>query len=139
MRIVLDTNSLIQSIPRKSPYHSVWKSILSGENILCLSNEILEEYAEILFRLTDAFTARLTLDAITKSAHVEYVDPYYHWNLITADPDDNKFVDCAIHANAHYIVTNDYHYDVLRNIQYPKVDVIALKDFVRLRNAETST
>lgn len=48
MRIVLDTNSLIQSIPRRSVYRVVWDSILSGENILCVSNEIIEEYVEIL-------------------------------------------------------------------------------------------
>ena len=44
MRIVLDTNSLIQSIPERSPYFVVWKSILDGDNILCVSNEILNEY-----------------------------------------------------------------------------------------------
>ena len=56
----------------------------------------------------------------------------YHFNLITADPDDNKFVDCAIAANARYIVTNDHHYDVLRQIQFPIVDIMALKDFLNL-------
>ena len=51
MRIVLDTNSLIQSFSERSPYFAVWMSILKGENILCVSNEIMEEYAEILQRL----------------------------------------------------------------------------------------
>lgn len=129
MRIVLDTNCLVQSIPKQSPYRAIWDSILTGENILCISNEILEEYAEILYRLSGAVTAEFILNALTKSAFVEYVSPYYHWNLITADPDDNKFVDCAIQANARYVVTNDHHYAVLRDIKYPKVDVIALKDF----------
>jgi len=129
MRIVLDTNCLVQSIPKQSPYRAIWDSILTGENILCISNEILEEYAEILYRLAGAVTAEFILNALTKSAFIEYVSPYYHWNLITADPDDNKFVDCAIQANARYIVTNDHHYAILRDIKYPKIDVIALKDF----------
>ena len=54
--------------------------------------------------------------------------------MIKADPDDNKFVDCAISANAHYIVTNAHHYDVLKGIAFPHVDVIALKDFFELIN-----
>ena len=53
MRIVLDTNSLIQSIPPHSPYRKVWNSIESGMNTLCVTNEILEEYEEILLRLTN--------------------------------------------------------------------------------------
>ena len=53
------------------------------------------------------------IDAILESKHVELITPYYHFNLITADPDDNKFVDCAIAANAHYIVSNDKHFNVL--------------------------
>lgn len=132
MRIVLDTNSLIQSIPEKSPFFSVWLSILRGENTLCVSTEILEEYAEILQRLAGRYTAEYVLDAITKSKYVELITPYYHFGLITADPDDNKFVDCAIAAGARYVVTNDRHYDVLRQTKFPVVDIIALKDFLEL-------
>ena len=49
--------------------------------------------------------------------------------MITADPDDNKFVDCAISAGAKYIVTNDKHFNVLKEIDFPKVDIITLIDF----------
>lgn len=134
MRIVLDTNSLIQSIPKRSAYRVVWDSILSGENILCVSNEIIEEYVEILQQLTNCETANIIIEAIVNSPFVEYITPYYRFNLIKADPDDNKFVDCAISANAHYIVTNDHHYDVLKDIAFPRVDVIALKEFFELIN-----
>ena len=132
MRIVLDTNALIQSIPKRSTYRAVWESIVSGENILCVSNEIIEEYIEILQQLTNNETANVIIEAIVNSPYVEYITPYYRFNLIKADPDDNKFVDCAISANARYIVTNDHHYDVLHNIKFPRVDVIALKDFYEI-------
>ena len=134
MRIVLDTNSLIQSIPKRSAYRVVWDSILSGENILCVSNEIIEEYVELLQQLTNSETANIIIEAIVNSPFVEYITPYYRFNLIKADPDDNKFVDCAISANAHYIVTNDHHYDVLKDIAFPRVDVIPLKEFFELIN-----
>ena len=45
MNIVLDTNSLIMSIAPKSPYRSVWQAFLGGDYNLCISNEIMEEYA----------------------------------------------------------------------------------------------
>ena len=132
MRIVLDTNSLIQSISHKSTYHEVWQSVLTGRNVLCVSNEILEEYAEILNRLAGKKTADLVLNTIIECKNVVFLTPYYHFNLISADPDDNKFVDCAIQANARYIVTNDHHYDVLRQIEFPKVGIIKLMDFAQM-------
>ena len=132
MRIVLDTNSLIQSISPKSVYHDVWLSVLTGRNTLCVSNDILEEYAEILNRLAGKKTADLVLNTIIECKNVVFLMPYFHFNLISADPDDNKFVDCAIQANARYIVTNDHHYDVLRQIEFPKVEIIKLMDFAQM-------
>ena len=57
---------------------------------------------------------------------------YYRFDLITADHDDNKFVDCAIAANATYIVTDDKHYKPLRQIAYPKLFVVKLMEFVEM-------
>ena len=132
MRIVLDTNCLIQCISAKSRYHLVWLSLTSGRNTLCVSNEIISEYMEILQRLTDYETAELVVKTIVNSPFVEFVTPYYHFELIQQDPDDNKFVDCAIAAAARYIVTNDHHYDVLKEITFPHVDIVSIADFVKL-------
>ena len=132
MKIVLDTDCLIQSIPRQSRYRSVWDSLKRGEHILCVSTDILEEYVEILQRLTDYETAELIVKTIINSPFVELVTPYYHFEMIKADPDDNKFVDCAIASGARYVVTNDRHYDVLRQTPFPYVDVISLDNFATL-------
>lgn len=104
-------------------------SFVKGENTFCVSNEIIEEYTEVLHRLTDYETADYVVKTILNSPFVELITPYFHFNLITADPDDNKFVDCAISANARYIVTNDHHYDVLKSINFPNVNVINIKQF----------
>ena len=64
--------------------------------------------------------------------NVKYVNVFFHWNLIEADPDDNKFVDCAISANANYIVTEDKHFNVLKSIDFPKVNVINIEYFRKL-------
>lgn len=131
MRIVLDTNSLIRCIPRHSRHHAVWLSFVDGRNTLCITNEIIEEYTEILQRLTDIETAELVISTIINSKFTEFVTPYYHFELISADKDDNKFVDCAIIARAKFIVTDDRHFDVLKQNPYPKVDVISLDNFLK--------
>ena len=57
-------------------------------------------------------------------------------HLMKKAPDDNKFVDCAIVANAQYIVTEDKHFQVLQSIDFPKVDVIDLDSFLSLLQQE---
>lgn len=132
MRIVLDTNCLIQIISPHSEYHNVWLSLTKGQNVLCISNEIIEEYVEILERLFNHNFAEAVVKTIVNSPFVEYVAPFYKFELIKSDPDDNKFVDCAIAANARYIVSNDRHYDVLKTINFPRVEVLSLSSFANL-------
>ncbi|MCB0562358.1 MAG: PIN domain-containing protein, partial [Phaeodactylibacter sp.] len=64
------------------------------------------------------------------AVNVELVTRYYKWNLIAEDPDDNKFVDCAVASNATFIVTHDRHFNVLKKVDFPKVEVI---DVVQLK------
>ena len=51
---------------------------------------------------------------ILASSNTIFINPQKRYQLIKSDPDDNKFVDCAISANAKYIVSQDHHYDVIR-------------------------
>ena len=132
MRIVLDTNCLIQSVSPRSKYHAVWESFVSGENRLCITNEIIEEYIEILQKLVGYEVSEYIVKTIINSPFTEFFTPYYHFGLIKADPDDNKFVDCAIVARARYVVTNDHHYDVLKEIPFPKVQIISIQDFMKV-------
>jgi len=62
--------------------------------------------------------------------NVRKIEAYYHWQLIKQDPDDNKFADCAIAANADYLVTNDKHFNVLKQIQFPKLTVITAQKWL---------
>jgi len=127
-RIVLDTNCLIQCVSRHSRYHAIWLSILDGRNKLCVSNEILEEYEEILERKTNHDFAMLAINVILSCPNTVFVTPYFHFALIKDDPDDNKFVDCAVTGNAKFIVTEDHHYDILKEISFPKVNIMKLDD-----------
>lgn len=102
---------------------------------MCVSNEILEEYQEVIARLASPDVAKNVINAIVESEFVQFIDPQFHLGLITADNDDNKFVDCAFAANAAFIVSNDSHFDVLKAIPFPRLLVIRLNTFLEmLRN-----
>jgi len=58
---------------------------------------------------------------------------HFRMGLITADPDDNKFVDCAFAAGADYLVSEDRHFDVLRNTAFPKINLVTLDEFMKTR------
>lgn len=89
------------------------------------------EYREILERrFNDVQFAENVIEAILSMTNVEHVNPTYRFNLITTDPDDNKFVDCAIIAGATYIVSNDRHFQELERYEFPKVDVCTLSEFL---------
>lgn len=132
MRLVLDTNSLIQCVSRRSRYHDLWLSFIDGRNQLCVTTEILNEYVEILQRETTENFATIMLEVILNNPNTLFINIFYKFNLITADPDDNKFIDCAIAAQAKYIVTEDHHYDALRDLEFPKVDIIGLDEAMRM-------
>lgn len=46
------------------------------------------------------------------------------------DPDDNKFVDCAVCGQAEYLVSNDKHFKILQNVNFPPVTVVTIQEFV---------
>lgn len=126
-KIVLDTNCLVASLSRHSEYYPVWKGFQTGKYILCVSNDILEEYQEIIAFKTSPEVARNVVNLLLKSKNVELVTPYFKFWLIEADHDDDKFVNCAFAANATYIVSNDKHFDVLERVQFPRLFVLRLQ------------
>lgn len=127
--VVVDTNCLLRMIPIHGKYRQVWEAFLSEKYAICVSNEIIFEYMEILSQKVSATFAANIVGAILKSNCVKLISPSFHFNLITQDPDDNKFVDCAIIANANFIVSDDSHFKALENIPFPKVTVITLEQF----------
>jgi putative PIN family toxin of toxin-antitoxin system len=129
LRIVLDTNVLLVSISSKSQYHWVFESLLNGRYELYITNDILTEYEEIITAKFNATVAQNVIRALLLLPNVYKVEVFYQWNLIRDDLDDNKFVDCAIAANAHVIVTNDRHFRVLEEIEFPKVRVAPVESF----------
>lgn len=95
-----------------------------------MTNDIVDEYEEIIERVTNADVAYNIVNAIIRSPFTRFFTPHFRFHLIEQDPDDNKFVDCAIIAGADYIVSEDTHFRVLESIPFPKVNVIRLNRFM---------
>ena len=135
--IVLDTNCLVQILPSRSLYHSIWSDFLKGKYCLCVSNEILMEYEEILSIHTSPEVAQNVVEAIARHPMTYYQESYFHFHILSdIDKDDNKFVDCAIAANANYIVTEDNHFNRLKQIPFPRLTVLALDEFQEIMNGD---
>ena len=130
-RIVLDTNCLLQSLPSLSPYYKIWANVLAGHISLCVNTEILNEYEEIISEKTTAEIAHNVVETIARLHTTNFQEVYIHFGLIKTDVDDNKFVDCAIAADAEFIVTNDAHFNVLKEIDWPKLSIISIKEFAQ--------
>ncbi len=128
--VVLDTNCLVQMLSVHSPYRSAWQAFRDGKYELCVTDDIVDEYEEIIERVANAAVAHNIVNAIIRSPYTRFFTPHFRFRLIEQDPDDNKFVDCAIVAGADYIVSEDAHFRVLEKIPFPKVNVIRLNQFI---------
>jgi uncharacterized protein len=135
MKIVLDTNCLLLIISKKGNFYAVFERIKLGEIQLIVSTEIINEYQEILETVFSHQVAEYIVKALLnhpKTILLSHI--YYQWNLITADPEDNKFVDAYISGSGDFLVTNDKHFEVVKSIEFPAVNVMNLKEFANILN-----
>ncbi len=132
LKIVLDTNILLVSISSKSKYHWVFAELLNGKYELFVTNEILLEYEEIISNKYNINVAKNVIRTLLYLENVKLITPYFKWNLITNDKDDNKFVDCYIFSNSNYLVTHDKHFAHLKSIKFPKINISNINEFKKI-------
>jgi len=130
MVVVLDCNIIVMSLASKSKYHSIYKALIRGDFELAITAEIALEYEEIIQRKYNLKTAQAFLSLLKELPNVHYIVVHFNWMLIEADVDDNKYVDCAIASRANYIVTEDKHFAILKNISFPKLRTISIDRFM---------
>lgn len=128
----MDTNILLVSIPSKSIYRPIVDALIAGKFQLVLSNDILSEYTEVIERKANAVVANNIAEMLLSLDNLDKVEVYFEWKLIDKDPDDNKYVDAAIVGSADFLVSNDQHFNILKTIDFPNVNVISIDDFLDL-------
>ena len=132
MRVVLDTNVLLVSIPKLSKYRPIFDNLIEKKYTLIISNEILAEYEEIIAQKANEIAAQNIVKMLVTLSNVGKKEIYFRWNLIKSDEDDNKFADCAVAGNAHYLVSNDNHFNVLETIDFPEIPLIDAEKFLEI-------
>lgn len=132
MKVVLDTSVLLQAIAYRSRLRPIWNAFLNEVFTLHLTTSILLEYEELLLQKTSETASALVLSLINEAPNTSFVGVYYEWNAITADPDDNKFFDAAVAANADYLVTNDAHFNEAKKLSFPKINVVTADMFLQI-------
>jgi putative PIN family toxin of toxin-antitoxin system len=131
LKVVIDTNVFISSFFGGTPRNIInfWKQ---GEISLCLSQEIIQEYIEVLNRLglnnTNEIQNLTKLFAEGYNSIFTATTP--HLAIIEADPDDNKFIECAVALDCKIIISGDKHLRDIKN--YIDIKIMSPKEFVEM-------
>jgi uncharacterized protein len=133
MILCLDTNTVVQALAEHHPFHPILSAWVAGQWTWAVSTPILLEYEEVLTRLSGPARwrklARLMDLAEITSGNLLRVTPSFQFHVVTADPDDNIFTDCAITADVDYLLTEDGHFAPLMDAGY-KPHLISPQEFV---------
>lgn len=130
MKVVIDSNVLVAMIGKRSKLRPIWDAFIKGDCLLAVSEDILKEYEEIMQEHSAVGVADIVMEILRESPDVVFQQLYYNWHVIKTDPDDNKFFDIAVAANADFLITNDHHFDVAKRLSFPKVNIISSDDFL---------
>lgn len=137
MRVCIDTNVVVRLFGQRAQFLGITHALVSGHFVLIVSNDILLEYEEVITRLNGADRWRkiemLFAKIHTLHRNIIRVDPQFQFRVIANDPDDNKFVDCAIAAEAEFVVTSDKDFAALRDAGYKPRPISPENFIVRLR------
>ena len=134
MIVVIDTNVVLSMFKRGHPHRPIFDAWAAGRLRWAISTEVLLEYEETAARMTHrAYIALVfqTMDAVEAvRQNIARVSPSFRFHLITGDADDNKFADCAIAADADFIITEDHHFEAMRGSGY-KPQPVTPEEFIR--------
>ncbi|MBL7169972.1 MAG: putative toxin-antitoxin system toxin component, PIN family [Candidatus Aenigmarchaeota archaeon] len=135
MKLVLDTNTIISGFLWKGNEFHLIKKIEEEKIELFLTEEILEEIKDVISRkkfeelLKEAeLTPEDILTKVTSMAKI--IEPIEKLNVVKDDPDDNKFLECAISCKANYIISGDKH--LLKLKEYEKIPIIRTSKILKI-------
>jgi putative PIN family toxin of toxin-antitoxin system len=142
MIICLDTNVLVQARAKGHGFFPILDAWVAGDFTLAVSTGILLEYEEVIARMSgrehwQKLARMMDYVEITTGALMR-VNPQYRFQVISTDPDDNIFTDCAITAGADFIVTEDHHFHPLATAGYHPQPITPEEFITQYLSGETS-
>lgn len=129
MRLVLDTNVFISGVFFAGPPFDILKAWRAGQVEIVVSAEILDEYRRVGVELSEKYTTvDLTpfLELLISHASVVHAPPLDE--RVCSDPDDDKFVACALAGRTKFICSGDKA--LLKISGYKEISVVTPRAFV---------
>jgi len=127
---VIDTNVFMSSFLGGNPRKIIdmWKE---GKITLCLSSNIFDEYIDVMNRVGLANEAELTelLSLFSKGLNIQFTTKTPKIKVVNSDPDDDKFIECAMALGAEYIITGDKA--ILSLNQYMGTKILSPYEFIK--------
>lgn len=129
MKIILDTNVFISGIFFTSPPSQILKAWKNKSFQIVISENILAEYQRVAESLSSKFPSIDIIPIIELlTVHCEFVDTHGVNISVCDDPDDDKFIECAVASKCKTIISGDKH--LLKLSGYDGIDVLKPRQFV---------
>jgi putative PIN family toxin of toxin-antitoxin system len=129
IKVVVDTNVFVSSFLGGNPRKVIdlWKS---GHVTLCISRPIFDEYVEVLRRLGLQNEQELgeLVSVFARGFHVLFTAKTPELHVVKKDPDDNKFIECAVALKADFIISGDKALTAVRD--YIGIKIYSPKEFL---------
>ncbi len=128
-RVVIDTNVFVSGIFFSGPPYRILKAWQNDKIQIAVSEEILEEYRRVINELGLKYE-RLNIDSIFELLFIEseMVPSHSFETPVCEDPDDDKFLACAIASKSKYIISGDKH--LLKIGTYLNVAIVTPRYFL---------
>lgn len=129
-RLVLDTNLLVSAVLGEGHPRTLLRSCIDGAHKLLGSPATIGEFSEVLarpkFRMTGEEVAR-AVAVLVQTA--ELVETSSRLAVVTADPDDDRFLELAVDGKADLLVSGDRH--VLDLQEFAGIPIVRAADAVK--------
>ncbi len=132
-KVILDTNIIISAFLKAESNPALILVLgLEGSLTVCLSETIWQEYRGVLrrkkFQGLDQESLEKILSVIKQQAL--WVSPRIAVNILSRDPADNKFLECALESQADYLITGNTRHFPLK--KFHSTQIINPRHFIDL-------
>lgn len=136
LKLVVDTNLFVSGlILKRGAPNELLNSWRRGDFLLLITHEIIDEIKRVLrypriarkYNISEADIEELTVLLETEAVTL---NPNVTLTIVKDDPDDDKFIECAVTGKADYIVTGDSHLLSLRRVN--DISIVSVNDYFNL-------
>jgi uncharacterized protein len=130
-KIVIDTNVFVSALIQQGyPFHIIAELFIENKIILCVSDELLQEYFEVLNR--DKFNKyhEFIIKARQLLADIEEKSIKFHPKIklhVISDKDDNKLLELADECHADFLITGNTNDFTMP--KYKETRIVTPKDY----------